>query len=75
MPTDDLAYWMSLRYANKIAVSIRQNLYTLWFKRFYNQNECYDVNPLCSTDERFGKFQSTLDAEMKRLHGSGLGTV
>ncbi len=32
------------------------------FKWFYNQNECYDVNPLCSTDERFGKFQSTLDA-------------
>ncbi len=29
---------------------------------------------LCSTDKRFRNFRSTFDAEMKRLHGSGLGT-
>ncbi len=33
----------------------------------------YDVNPLSPLDPRFGNFRSTLDAEMKRLHETGLG--
>ena len=35
----------------------------------------HDINPLSVNDSRFGNFRVTLDAEMKRLHGLGLGTV
>ena len=35
----------------------------------------HTVNPLNTIDATFGNFRSTLDAEMKRLHGSGLGTT
>ncbi len=78
MPPGDLAYWMG-----KFVLEVRKHngdeyppksAMVCCFKRFYNQNERYDINPLCSTDEIFGNFRSTLDAEMKRLHGSGLGT-
>ena len=81
MPPDDLAYWMG-----KFVLEVRnqngseyppKTLYALicCFKRFYKQNGVHDVNPLCSADARFGNFRCTLNAEMKRLHGSGLGTT
>ena len=40
----------------------------------YEQNGVFDVNPLSSSDARFGNFRVTLDAKMKRLHRLGLGT-
>ncbi len=43
------------------------------FVALSERNEVYDVNPLSPLDPRFGNFRSTLDAEMKRLHGMGLG--
>ncbi len=72
MPPGDLAYWMG-----KFVLEVRKqngseyppkSLYAMvcCFKRFYNHNERYGIK------ERFGNFRSTLDAEMKRLHGSGL---
>ena len=77
----DLAYWMG-----KFVLEVRKkdgteyppkSLYALvcCFKRFYEQNGVYDINPLIPSDARFGNFRATLDAEMKRLHGLGLGTT
>ena len=43
------------------------------FKRYYEQHGVHDVNPLSATNPYFGNFRATLDAEMKQLHGSGLG--
>ena len=43
------------------------------FKRHFEQNGIHDINPLNVNDARFGNFRATLDAEMKRLHGKGLG--
>ena len=74
MPSADLAYWMG-----KFVLEIRKkdgkefppkSLYALvcCFKRYYEQNGVFDVNPLSSSDARFGNFRVTLDAEMKRLH-------
>ena len=37
-------------------------------------NSVHNVNPLRVDDSSFGNFRATLDAEMKRLHGKGLGT-
>ena len=37
-------------------------------------NGVHNVNPLRVDDSSFGNFRATLDAEMKRLHGKGLGT-
>lgn len=34
----------------------------------------HNVNPLRVDDSRFSNFRATLDAEMKCLHGKGLGT-
>ena len=34
----------------------------------------HNVNPLRVDDSSFGNFRATLDAEMKHLHGKGLGT-
>lgn len=35
----------------------------------------YGVNPLNQNNADFGNFRATLDTEMKRLHGLGLGTA
>ena len=43
------------------------------FKRFFERNDRYNVNPLNTLDPVFGSFCSTPDAEMKRLHGMGSG--
>lgn len=40
---------------------------------FFEQNGVHNINLLSTTDNAvFGDFRRTLDAEMKRLHGSGL---
>ena len=76
----DLAYWMG-----KFVLEVRKKdgqeyppktLYALvcCFKRFFEQNGVFSVNPLNPADPTFGSFRVTLDAEMKRLHGLGLGT-
>ena len=76
----DLAYWMG-----KFVLEVRKkdgseyppkSLYTLvcCFKRLFEQNGVHNVNPLRVDDFRFGNFRATLDAEMKCLHGKGLGT-
>ena len=44
------------------------------FQTFFEENGVHSVNLLNVGDSRFGNFQATLDAEMKRLHGKGLGT-
>ena len=80
IPPADLAYWMG-----KFVLEVRKkdgseypqkSLYALvcCFKRFFEQNGVHNVNPLRVDDSRFGNFRATLDAEMKRLHGKGLGT-
>ena len=79
-PTD-LAYWMG-----KFVLEVRKrdgkpyppkSLYALvcCFKRFFEDNGMHGINPLCPSDVAFGDFRATLDAEMKRLHGLGLGTT
>ena len=53
-----------------------KSLYALvcCFKHFFEQNGVHNINPLSTTDNAvFGDFRRTLDAEMKCLHGSGLG--
>jgi hypothetical protein len=44
------------------------------FKRYYEQYNVHDVNPLSPSHARLGNFRVTLGAEMKRLHYLGLGT-
>ena len=44
------------------------------FQTFFEENGIHNDNPLNVGDSRFGNFRATLDAEMKRLHGKGLGT-
>lgn len=80
MPVVDLSYWMG-----KFVLEVRKkdgkeyppkSLYALvcCFKRFFEQNGVHNINPLSTIDNAvFGDFRRTLDAEMKRLHGSGLG--
>ena len=80
MPVADLSYWM-----RKFVLKVRKkdgkeyppkSLYALvcCFKRFFEQNGVHNINPLSTTNNAvFGDFRRTLDAEMKRLHGSGLG--
>ena len=81
MPPNDLAYWMG-----KFVLEVRKHdgkeyppetLYALvtTFKRYFERNGVYTINPLNTGDPIFGDFRSTLDAEMKRLHGMGLGTT
>ena len=54
----------------------KKNLYALvcCFKRYYEANGVHTVNPLDTDDPRFGDFRHSLDAEIQRLHGKGLGT-
>ena len=81
MAPNDLAYWMG-----KFILEVRKkdgeeyppkSLYALicCFKRFFEQNGVHDINPLCVANAVFGNFRATLDAEMKRFHGAGLGTT
>ena len=74
-----LAYWMG-----KFVLEVRKkdgseyppkSLYALvcCFKRFLEQIDIHNVNPLNIGDSRFGNFRATLDAEMKHLHRMGLG--
>ena len=78
---ESLAYWMG-----KFVLEVRKQngteyppktIYALicCFKRYFEKNGVHDINPLSVNDSRFGNFRVTLDAEMKRLHGLGLGTV
>ena len=71
MPPADLAYWMG-----KFVLEVRKKdgqeylpkyIYVLvcCFKRYYEQHVVFDVNPLSSSDSRFGNFRVTLDSEMK----------
>ena len=79
MPVEDLAYWMGKFVAEARKVDGSEyppkTLYALvcCFKRYYEANGNHSVNPLCTADVRFGDFRQTLDAEMQRLHGKGLG--
>ena len=74
MPSTDLAYWMG-----KFVLEVRKkdekeyllkSLYALvcCFKCYYEQNGGFDVNPLSSSDARFGNFtlSVTVDAEIAR---------
>ena len=81
MSPTDLAYWMG-----NFVLEVRKRdgkpyppkyLYALvcCFKRFCEHNRMYGINPLCPSDVAFGDFRATLDAEIKRLHGLGLGTT
>ena len=45
------------------------------FKRYFERNGVHNINPLAVGDPVFGNFRVTLDAEMKRLHGLGLGAI
>ena len=81
MPVDDLAYWLGkfvleARKKNDGSEYPPKTLYMLvcCFKRFFEVNGKYNINPLCLSDMRFGAFCQTLDGEMKRLHKKGLGT-
>lgn len=80
MSPEDLAYWMG-----KFVLEVRKRdgteyppktVYALvcCFKRYFEENGIHEINPLNTGDSRFGNFRVTLDAEMKRLHGIGLGT-
>ena len=73
MSVDDFSYWLA-----KFIVEVRKkdgtqyppkSLYSLvcCFKRFFEANNQFDVNPLSAHDGRFGAFRQTLDAEMKTL--------
>ena len=76
----DLGYWMG-----KFVLDVRKkdgsgyppkSLYAIvcCFKLYFEENGVYDINPFRGDDACFGNFRATLDAEMKRLHGKGLGT-
>ena len=81
MPVPDFVYWL-----RKVVLEVRKKkdaseyppktLYRMvcCFKRFFEQNKVYSVNPLASNAPEFGEFRQTLDAEMKRLHRRGLGS-
>ena len=80
MPHVDLAYWMG-----KFVLEVHKkdgseyplkSLYALvcCFKCFFEQNGVHNFNPLRVDDSRLGNFRPTLDAEVKHLHGRGLGT-
>ena len=75
---EDISYWMG-----KFVLEVRKqdgseyppkSLYALvcCFKRYFEMNGVYSINPLMSGDATFGDFRKTLDAE---LHGSGLGAT
>ena len=79
MPVKDFAYWLG-----KFILEIRKrdgheyppkSLYALvcCFKRHFELSGVHDINPLSPGNAVFGDFRITLDAEMKRLHASGLG--
>ena len=79
IPAVDFSYWL-----RKFILEVRKqdgleyppkSIYALvcCFKRHFEQNGIHDINPLNVNDARFGNFRATLDAEMKRLHGKGLG--
>ena len=81
MSVEDFAYWLG-----KFVLEVRKQdgseyppktLYGLvcCFKRHFEENNVFDVNPLNTNDSRFGGFRQTLDAEMQRLHRKGLGTT
>ncbi len=84
MSVPDLSYWMG-----KFILEVRKkdgkeyppkSLYAIvcCFKRFFEQRGVHSINPLSTTGTNsavFGNFRQTLDAEMKRLHGCGLGTT
>ena len=80
MKEADLAHWLT-----KFILEVRKtsgeeyppkSLYALvrCFKRHFEQNRRYDVNPLDTTNVFFGDFRAVLDGEMKRLHATGLGS-
>jgi len=80
MTGDDFAYWLG-----KFVLEVRKadggeyppkSLYALvcCFKRYFEANGVHDINLINSNDPRFGGFRQTLDAEMQRLHASGLAT-
>ena len=82
MSAKDLSYWMG-----KFVLEVRKkdgseyppkSLYALvcCFKRYFKAYGVHDINPLATADNSvFGDFRRTLDAEMKRLHGQGLGAT
>ena len=78
MPVKDFAYWLG-----KLILEVRKrdgheyppmSLYALvcCFKRHFELSGVHDINPLSPDKAVFGDFRITLDAEMKRLHASGL---
>ena len=78
MKPGEIAYWMG-----KFILEIRKKdgteyppktLYQIvcCFKRHFEANGKHNINPL--SNEEFGNFRRTLDAEMQRLHRKGLGT-
>ncbi len=71
-PGRNLAYWMGKCVLE--VCKLNGSEYPPNGLLFHNQKERYDINPLCSTDERYEHFRSTFDAKMNRLQGSGLGT-
>ena len=80
IPHVNIAYWME-----KFVLEVHKKdgseyppkcLHALvcCFKRFFEENGVHNVNLLNIGDSRFGNFRATLNAEMKHLHGKGLGT-
>ena len=81
MPIQDFAFWLG-----KFVLEVRKQngreyppktLYSLvcCFKRHFEVNGVHDANPLNPGSTVFGNFMSTLYAEMKCLHATGLGVT
>jgi hypothetical protein len=45
-----------------------------YFKRYFEENGVFVLNPLDSSKPAFGSFKAVLDGEMKFLYSCGLGT-
>ena len=81
MPIQNFAFWLG-----KFVLEVRKQsrweyppkmLYSFvcCFKQHFEVAGVHDVNPLNPGSTVFGNFRSTLDAEMKRLHATGLGVT
>ena len=74
MPSANLAYWMGkfvLEVCKKDGKEYPpKTLYALvcCFKRYYEQNGVFDVNPLSSSDARFGTAGFNSDQTAYLLH-------
>ena len=80
MPIPDFAYWLGkfvLKVRKKDAsVYPTKTLYRMvcCFKRFFEQNKVYSVNPLSSNTPEFGEFRQNINRRgNEAVHSCGLG--